>query len=155
MKKWLVLSGMTLGLLSNSVAWAASGVQVSDLVLREMLPGSKVTAGYFTITNNTDKPVSLRSVSSTLSPRIEIHQHLMAQGMMQMKQFTVDLIIKPHQHLSFQPGGYHLMVFNPTTKIKKGLSFELQLDFKTLPSINAKGQVISVLEQQQNQHSHH
>jgi copper(I)-binding protein len=65
-------------------------------------------------------------------------------------------VIEPHKQLVFQPGGYHLMVFKPAEKVKKGLQFEFQLNFKKHPNVVAKGRVITVLEQQQQkQHSHH
>ena len=140
-------------------AWAHSDIKVTDLVLREMLPGVKSTAGYFTLTNHSDKPVALQSITGKMSTRIEIHQHLMENGMMQMQQVNDDIIIKPHQQLVFSPGGYHLMLFKPNKKIKKGEAFKLVLNFKTHKPVTVDGKVVSVLEQQQQQeqkqHKHH
>jgi copper(I)-binding protein len=137
-------------------AWANNDIQVTDLVLREMLPGVKSTAGYFTVTNNSDKPVALQSVTGKMSTRIEIHEHLMENGMMEMQQVNDDIIIKAHEQLVFSPGGYHLMLFKPNRKIKKGEAFKLVLNFKTHKPITVDGKVVSVLEQQQKkQHKHH
>jgi copper(I)-binding protein len=137
-------------------AWANNDIQVTDLVLREMLPGVKSTAGYFTLTNHSDKLVALQSVTGKMSTRIEIHEHLMENGMMQMQQVNDDLIIKAHEQLVFSPGGYHLMLFKPNRKIKKGEAFKLVLNFKTHKPITVDGKVVSVLEQQQKkQHKHH
>ncbi len=152
MKRALVL---LTALLAPS-AWAHSDIQVTDLVLREMLPGVKSTAGYFTLTNNSDKAVALQSVTGKMSTRIEIHEHLMEDGMMEMQQVTDDIIIKSNEQLTFSPGGYHLMMFKPNKKIKKGEAFKLVLNFKTHKPVTVEGKVVSVLEQQQKkQHKHH
>lgn len=141
-KKWLLL----FALLSTPSAWAGD-ISIDNLFVREMLPGSKITAGYFTLTNNTDKPIALQSVRGKMSSRIEIHNHIMDNGLMKMVEVKDDLVIKPNDSLKFSPGGYHIMVFNPTVKVKKGLAFELVFNFKQAGSKTAMGKVVSVLDE--------
>ena len=136
-------------------------VVVSDAVVREMLPGSTSTAGYFTLTNHTDKPVTLTAVVSNLSERVEVHEHLMQGGMMKMQQVKGGLVIKPHESVVFQPGGYHLMLFDTGTKIKRDIGFELTLKFAKHPPLKASGKVISLLDMENRKqkddggHHHH
>lgn len=155
-KKWLLLFFWLCAPLFATSTWAKS-IAISNIFVREMLPGSKVTAGYFILANNSDKPIHLQSVSSTLAPRIEIHQHTMENGMMKMAKIDGDIVIKPDDELVFQPGGYHLMIFEPTIKIKKGVSFTLVFNFKDKESMAMQGKVVSVLDlaAQTIPHSHH
>ncbi|MFT5163129.1 MAG: copper(I)-binding protein [Alteromonadaceae bacterium] len=143
--------------LSLAPAVWAQDITITQVFVREMLPGSKVTAGYFTLTNNTHKPVTLQSVTSPLSSRIEIHQHVMKNGLMKMQQVNDAIVIKPDDTLQFQPGGLHLMVFHPTTKIIKSLAFELTFSFKQAQTLIVPGKVVSVLDDPQltSKHSHH
>lgn len=152
MKKTVLL---LMSLLTPSL-WA-SNVNVNDLVVREMLPGSKSTAGYFTLTNHSNKTVTLQSVSATALSRVEVHEHTMNNGVMKMQQVKQGLTIEPHQQLVFQPGGYHLMLFNPQQKIKKGMTLDLTFNFKTEQAIKASAKVVSVLDQHKKatSHAHH
>ncbi|MFT4927750.1 MAG: copper(I)-binding protein [Phenylobacterium sp.] len=168
-KPWRVIFALFLApalLAVSSFAAASAGqINISDLTVREMLPGSKVTSAYFALTNHSEQPVTLTSVSSALSKRIEIHQHTMKNGLMKMSHVKGGVVIKPHDTLRFVAGGYHLMVFNPLSKVKKGEAVELTFHVKqadaasnTVSStIKASGKVVSVLDEQQakKQHHHH
>jgi copper(I)-binding protein len=161
MKKGLVLITVLLTTMIMPSVWAKDSISVSDIVIREMLPGVKSTAGYLKISNHSDSKVVLKSVSSPLSSRIEIHEHTMTNGMMKMQQVKGDINIPAHGELVFQPGGYHLMVFNPGKKVKKGMTFDLQLVFADQPAVKGQGSVVSVLQLQDKaqknsaQHGHH
>lgn len=128
---------------------------LNDIVVREMLPGGKSTAGYFTLVNHSDKTVTITQVQSDLSSRIEIHEHIMQDGMMKMQQVKNGIEIKPHGKVSFEPGGYHLMIFKDKKKIRKGTKFELKLLLSGNQTVGGKGTVVSVLDMQQKSESSH
>lgn len=135
---------------------------IDQLIVREMLPGAKATAGYFTLTNHSQQAIELAGVSSTAFAKVEIHEHVMKDGMMLMQQVTKNIVIEPHQSVSFAPGGYHLMLFTPSQKIRKGTQVALDFTFVGASSgelkVNKNAKVISVLDQQKqtdNDHSHH
>lgn len=131
---------------------------IDNLIVREMLPGAKATAGYFTLTNHSDKAIELTGVSSKAFAKVEIHEHVMEDDMMSMRQVTKNIVIAPHQSVSFTPGGYHLMLFKPNQKIRKGTQVALEYTFIGAAKSEYKAKVISVLDQQkqaENDHSHH
>jgi len=140
-------------------ATVESVVDIQQLIVREMLPGGSSTAGYLTLTNHGDSKTQLVSVTSEAFERIEIHEHTMNDGMMKMQQVTKDIVITPHQSVNFTSGGYHLMMFGPKLKIKKGITVKVTFNFNNQPSVVADASVISVLDQQkqkqQQNHSHH
>ena len=137
---------------------AKADVMITDVVVREMIPGTQSTAGYFTLTNHSSQAVSLVSVTSRAFKKVEIHEHVMKDGMMSMQQVQKDIVIEPHQSVKFMPGGYHLMLFNPKQKIRKGTKVTLEFKLEGAVDVATTAKVISVLEQQKlstGDHSHH
>ena len=135
-----------------------SNVMINNLIVREMLPGGKSTAGYFTLMNHSDKAIELTGVSSKAFTKVEIHEHVMEDGMMSMQQVSKNIVIEPHQSVKFSPGGYHLMLFKPNQKIRKGTQVALEFTFSGASSKTKDAKVISVLDQQKqadSDHSHH
>ncbi|TKB45301.1 copper chaperone PCu(A)C [Thalassotalea mangrovi] len=124
MKKIITLINL---LLLAPSAFAAN-VDVDDAFMRELIPGTQVTSAYMTISNNSDKDITLVSVSGNVSKRIEIHEHTMKGGMMQMGKLD-SIIIKANDEVILQPHGLHLMVFNPSSPVKAGEQVELTLHF--------------------------
>jgi copper(I)-binding protein len=62
----------------------ASDISVENARIRMMPPGSPMTAGYFLITNNSDKDITLVGVSSSKYKSIEIHDIVKEGDMMKM-----------------------------------------------------------------------
>lgn len=120
----------------------ALDVEVNKPYMRELIPGTKVTSAYMTIKNNGDEDIKLVAVSGDVSPRIEIHEHTMKDGMMQMGKLD-SIIIKANDEVTLQPHGLHLMVFNPSSPVKAGEQVNLVLHFddeqKTEVSMPVKG----------------
>ena len=117
--------------LINSVAFSAqhnSEIIVESAYIRATIPGTDITSAYMSIKNNSDGQVILIGASSSVSDRIEIHQHTMADGMMKMRQVT-QLTIKEKQQVVFQPMGYHFMIFNVKTVLQPKLTPLLQQYF--------------------------
>jgi len=104
----------------------ASEVAVSQGHVREVIPGNSVTSSYFTLTNNSQKAIKLIGASSPSIPRIEIHEHIMADGMMKMRKKAF-VEIAPQESVVFQPMGLHLMMFDIQTPLKAGQQIKLNL----------------------------
>lgn len=106
---------------------ALAEVIVSEARLKAPVPGQKVSAGYFVIKNAGAEPVSVKTVSSDSASRIEMHTHVMENGMMGMvKMDSVDL--EPGESLSFTEGGHHLMVFDPDQRTMLSGEFDFIFD---------------------------
>jgi len=87
-------------------------VDIENATVRLPLPGKTLSAGYFSIRNTDTQDKVLVAVSSPQFGLVELHQHVMKNGMMQM--LSVDAItVAAGQTVHLQPGGLHLMLFRP------------------------------------------
>ena len=85
-------------------------LSVSDAKIRALLPARDTTAGYFQLNNNTDASITLTGASSKLARAIEMHETIQrgdSVGMRRVKKVTIN----PGEHVLFEPGGMHLMIF--------------------------------------------
>ncbi|MCO4799005.1 MAG: copper chaperone PCu(A)C [Colwelliaceae bacterium] len=140
-----------------STSTLAKDLSVEHGYLRATIPGTSVSSAYMEITNKTNNDLVLIGASSNISNRIEIHEHIMSDEMMRMRQ-RESLMIPANDHVVLQPSGYHLMIFNLNTPLKVDDKVELTLHFSenkdmiiTLPveSIKRKKQ-----EESANHHHH-
>jgi copper(I)-binding protein len=111
-----------------SNVYAAKTITVSDGYVKASIPGSDVTASYMTLRNTSNKAITLQKVSSTVSDRIEIHEHSMADGMMRMRKVG-EITIKANSTVVLQPSGLHLMIFSLKQPIKEKSVMPLTLYF--------------------------
>ena len=138
MKKWIVAAFVSL---SSSVTLAE--VLVTDVTVREMLPGRSMTAGYFSINNQNKVATELTGASSPQFGSIELHQHSHKDGMMKMEQVQ-SVVVAAGEQVHFQPGGLHLMLFDAKTSITKGQQIPLRLIFKDGQSIEVQAMVSAI-----------
>lgn len=103
-------------------------ISVEHAYIRGLIPGSTVTSSYMVIENKGQKTVTLLGASSKISPRIEIHQHSMSDGMMRMRQLD-SIDIKTNQRIVLQPSGLHLMLFDVKRPLQAQQKIELTLNF--------------------------
>jgi copper(I)-binding protein len=92
-------------------ATEVGNITVSDAYIRASIPGTIHSSAYLRINNKDEKTVTLVSVSSKISPRIEMHNHVMENGMMHMQKLQ-KIAIEGNSEVLLQPHGLHLMVFN-------------------------------------------
>ncbi|TWX70834.1 copper chaperone PCu(A)C [Colwellia demingiae] len=121
------------GMITN--VYATSPITVTDGYIKASIPGSDITAAYMTISNTGDKAITLQEVSSTISDRIEIHEHSMADGMMRMREVG-EITIKAHSKVILQPSGLHLMIFSLKHPMKEKSVIPLTLKFSNKTNIN-------------------
>lgn len=106
----------------------AHEVKVSGGYIRETIPGTVISSAYMRIKNSANEGMLLVGASSNVSPRIEIHEHVMNDGMMRMQQ-RPSLIIDAESEVILKPSGYHLMMFELTQPLKDGELVWLTLHF--------------------------
>ncbi len=112
----------------NEQQYVHSSILVEKAYIRSLIPGSSVTSSYMSIENKGEKTVTLLGATSKISPRIEIHQHSMSDGMMRMRQIgSID--IKAKQRIFLQPSGLHLMFFDVKNSLRTKKNIELTLNF--------------------------
>lgn len=90
--------------------------------------GDRPSAGYFELHNQgaADKLIGARSEAFG---HIELHTHIMEGEIMRMRKIET-VTLAPNSKTSFQPHGYHLMLFKPKTALEKGASVEVTLLFE-------------------------
>ncbi len=118
---------LTLNILMTSTAFATE-LQLTQGEVRVPMPGRSVTAGYFTLVNNTTAAVELVKASSPAFARVELHQHIKQDDVMRMVEVEA-ISLDPGATLVFQPGGLHLMLFEPQIALTVGDSVSVTLHF--------------------------
>ena len=138
-------------------------ISVERAYIRSSIPGTTITSSYMIIENKGEKTVTLLGASSKISPRIEIHQHSLSDGMMRMRQLdSIDINAK--QRIVLQPSGLHLMFFDIKNPLQAQQKVELTLIFSNKSPVTIQVPVYSPLQEHKLQkieahlavpHSHH
>lgn len=90
------------------------------------LKGSTMTAGYLNITNASDKEIEVKLKTVEKFKAFETHETTEESGVMSMKKVE-SFIVKKGQTLKIEPGGRHLMLFDPVGKIAVGSNLKVIL----------------------------
>lgn len=131
----------------------ASTVDITDFKLREFIPGASSSVAYFTLSNTGQEARTLMGVDVEGIGRAELHQHQLIDGMMTMTQLS-SLEIPAGQSVTFEPGGLHLMLFDPEETKSTGNKKTAVFIFKNGEQISSQGQVVSLMRETHD-HSHH
>jgi len=109
-------------------AGTVDNIVVSDAYIRASIPGTIHSSAYMRINNNDEKTVTLVKVSSKISPRIEMHNHVMENGMMHMQKLP-EIDIAANTQVLLQPHGLHLMFFDLVQPLTAEDIIEITLHF--------------------------
>lgn len=130
-------------------------LQVTDAWVREAPPGVKVLAAYMHLENNTSKPITVVTAQSNSLARVEFHQSINDDGVMKMQPLPV-LEVPANSRLKLEPGGRHMMLFDPNRDYRAGDQLEIQLDCSSQDSKHIALQVKRVKgTASDHQHHHH
>lgn len=105
-------------LLFASVSFADDYPLIVDPVVNATPPGAKVTAGYFTLINETDKKITITDVVSPTITKVEMHLSKIKDGVASMEK-QESISIEPQGQLVFEHGSYHLMLMELTKPLKE------------------------------------
>ena len=135
---------------SNSYA----NLEVSEAQVRLLPPSVPNTSAYFTIENTGSKDRVLISASSEIANKVELHSHVMKDGMMRMRQ-QEKVIIPAGEKVVFAPGGLHLMIFGliDPLRVNQQVTFSLLTEDGETVIIN--GKVARPGNEKPKQHHHH
>ncbi len=129
---WIVVIVAAILAISPGKA-AETGLSLSGGWIRFVIP-STPAAGYFTLTNATDKPQILTSASSPACGTLMMHQSVRKDDREQMKM-VASVTVPAHGALVFAPGGYHLMCMSPSKDVKVGAQVPVTLTFASGTSL--------------------
>tara|TARA_B110000114_G_C15094145_1_gene400305 strand:- start:3512 stop:4045 length:534 start_codon:yes stop_codon:yes gene_type:complete len=123
---------------------------VSDGYIRKMPPGQKVTAAFMILQNFTDRACRAIGASTDIADRVEIHKHFYQNGVMSMRPVE-GVELAPGKKVSFEPGGYHLMLFGLKRELDEDEQHRVTLIFDRCPELPFDAKVRSIFH---NKHQH-
>ena len=83
--------------------------EISNIVITEPMPGRSMSAGFMTLTNNTDTDVSITAVRSPDYGMVEIHRTSVEDGVARMRRIDA-LPVPARSTVTLERGGLHLML---------------------------------------------
>ena len=135
-KHWLGLLFTTVIVVAAYRFWGSSETQSADTVKAESPkiiiteaylnlppPSHSTTAAYLQIANLDKSPITITGFDSTKATRVELHEHIHADGMMKMREVD-QITLAGMQTEVFKPMGYHLMVFGLADDVVAGQSVD-------------------------------
>lgn len=138
-------------LVASLPAIAEQALQISDPWVREAPPTSRVLAGYLTLENSTDNSVTVSTISSPDFESTEIHRTVIEDGvarMLPVKQLNIPASGK----ILLEPGGHHLMLFDPLRPLPEGETVTLVIHMADGTRLSTSAPVIRKTGED---HSHH
>ena len=113
----------------------AEEVKAGDLVItqawsRATPGGAKVAGGYLTIENKGSTPDRLFGGSADVADKVQIHEMTMNDGVMTMRLLDQGLTIEPGKTVKLAPGGFHLMLLDLKSPLKRGDKVPVTLEFE-------------------------
>lgn len=130
---WMIATAASL---AAQAAWAAH-ISVTDAWARATMPGQPVSGAYMRIQSDAD--ARLLGVSSSVVPRVEVHEMNMDGGVMHMHEVKAVELPKG-KTVSLEPGGFHLMLMN----LKKPIAAGDVIPFTLIVESGGKQQKVEV-----------
>lgn len=108
-----------------SLALADSQLKFDD-PWSPLAPPGRTMAGFVTIHNHADTDITLVDAASPQFGRVEIHTMTMDEGVMRMRRLD-ELVVASGRMVVLQPGGRHLMLFEPEDEFEDGDTIKVEL----------------------------
>ena len=144
MRQLLAVMGLAAGLFSAGQAVAhevtSHGVTVAHPWARATPGGATVGVAFMEIKTDDKTSDRLVSASSPIAGRVEVHTHLMEDGVMKMRRVEA-LDLKPGESRVLKPSGEHVMLFDLKQPLKEGDLVKLTLVFEKAGAIEVEGSV--------------
>lgn len=87
-------------------------VTVADAWSRQPAAGQSSAAIYGVVTNGTDETITAVSATSSVTDTVELHEVVMVDNEMSMREKEGGYEIAPGESLLFEPGGAHIMLID-------------------------------------------
>jgi len=106
----------------------AHPVQVHEPFVRLLPPAQPNTAAFMVLENTGGRDLALVRAESEASREVELHDHLMIDGMMRMRE--VERIDLPAgMRIELKPGGLHVMLIGLPAPLEQGQKVPITLVF--------------------------
>lgn len=111
---------------SNDAGIEHQTLTIENPWIAEAPPVSNVMAAYLTIKNSGQETITVTRAESDLYSSIEFHETKHEDGLARMVRHP-NLSIPANGKLVLKRGGKHLMLFNPTKRLKEGDQVTIEL----------------------------
>ena len=130
----------------------ADTLNITHAWIREAPPSSKVLAAYMSINNPGETAITVKGISSPDFESAEVHRTVINEGVARMLHVE-QLEVPANGNVKLEPGGLHLMLFNPERTLAAGdtVSLTIYLDNDTCMTIST-AVVRQVNDDQTHQH---
>ncbi len=132
-------------------AGADEPLEVDDAWIAEAPPVSRVMAAYMEIENESGEDREATSILCADFERAEFHRTTEKDGIAGMEHLPA-LRIPANSELELEPGGVHVMLFNPARRFKAGDAATCSLAFDDGTSLTF---TVEVRKAAAEDHSHH
>ncbi|NNG11808.1 MAG: copper chaperone PCu(A)C [Halobacteria archaeon] len=156
MKQTSIVPGILLALLYSLIAAADSALEVTDPWIREAPPGANVLAAYMVIANQDIQAATITAIASPDFERIEMHRTLVEDGVARMVPVE-SLQIAAAGRVVLEPGGIHVMLYNPRRLLREGdsVALDIQLSGAACIRVNVPVAKMNAGDDDDHQHHHH
>jgi len=135
-----------------STVMAGAAVDVETPWVREAPPASTVLAAYMVLKNTADTPRTITRIDSPDFRDAQIHRTVVEDGV--AKMLPVEQLQLPASgSVTLEPGGLHLMLFDPQRPLRDGDSIILIIHASDGDSITVHAPVVR--KTGGHEHSHH
>lgn len=154
MKKFLLLWVFLFAFGAIDGVAEQTSIQVENAWARESPPTVTNGAAYMTLFNSGNEIDRLIAASGNVAETIELHTHLMEDGVMKMRQ--IDAIeVSPEEHTVLEQGGLHIMLMGLQAPLQAGQRFPLTLEFEKAGTINIAVKVVKMGDMPMPDHQQH
>jgi copper(I)-binding protein len=112
----------------NGAAMAQT-LTVIDAWVRATVPAQNATGAFLKLTIK-GADATLIAASSPVAGVTQIHEMVMSEGVMRMREVTGGVPLKAGQSFELKPGGYHIMMMDLKQPVRAGDRVPLTLTFK-------------------------
>jgi copper(I)-binding protein len=122
-------------------AQAGSRLVVEQAWIRAAPSAAKMLAGYATLRNEGDAPLTLTGADSADFGAVSMHASVAENGVERMRPLDrVD--IAPGARVEFSPGGKHFMLMRPTHELKSGDKVKIHIATESGEGVTAEFSVL-------------
>lgn len=118
---------------------AKEGIEIREAWARTSTQGMN-SAVYFVIENHNAEADELIGAASDAAEAVEVHESRMEGDVMTMNR-AESVVLEPSVKVTFEPGGYHVMLIGLRQDLKAGDEIEVTLQFRDSPDITIKAPV--------------
>jgi len=113
-------------LLAMGDAHAAGRLVVEHAWIRTAPPSALMLAGYATLRNDGDAPLTVNGADSTDFADVQLHMTVLEDGVERMRP-TGKIEIAPGKSVEFAPGAKHFMLVRPKRELRAGEKVKIHI----------------------------